>query len=150
MVQSINNRLAENNPNLMFVTLFLGVLRLDSGELAYVNAGHPPPILIDRAGQAQKLEGRSGPACGVRENVAYRALTARLAPGDTLLGYTDGVTEAVNRDGRQYGEERLLNALRHPAADAHETSQHLVADVEAFTAGTEPFDDITLIVVHLP
>jgi sigma-B regulation protein RsbU (phosphoserine phosphatase) len=150
IMQSINDRLSENNPNLMFVTLFLGVLHLEAGDLAYANAGHPPPILIDREGRAKKLEGRSGPACGVQENAAYRSLNARLLTGDTLLGYTDGVTEAVNGDGQQYGEERLLNTLSLSAKDALETSKRLMTDIAAFTAGTEPFDDITLIVVQRP
>jgi sigma-B regulation protein RsbU (phosphoserine phosphatase) len=149
MMQVINQRLSENNPNLMFVTLFLGILNLEDGELCYVNAGHPPPILITKDGLARKLEGRSGPACGVMENLLYHDFFAHLSPGETLLGYTDGVTEAVDGEGRQYGEERLMETLGHPTKDAKETTERLLADVDAFTAGTEAFDDITLITVRL-
>ncbi|MDR2450593.1 MAG: SpoIIE family protein phosphatase [Candidatus Accumulibacter sp.] len=149
MVEIINNRLSETNPNLMFVTLFLGALDIESGELRYVNAGHPPSLVITRDGRARRLEGRSGPACGVRENIRYRTLSARLDAGDTLLGYTDGVTEAVDARGEQYGEARLLASLGHPAKNAEETVAALLADIETFTAGTEPFDDITLIAARL-
>jgi sigma-B regulation protein RsbU (phosphoserine phosphatase) len=149
MTHVINDRLSETNPNLMFVTLFLGILNLDSGELRYVNAGHPPPILIAKDKAPRKLAGRSGPACGVRENLSYRAFLARLEPGDTLLGYTDGVTEAVNGAGARYGEARLLEILNHPARNAEETTARLLADIETFTAGSDPFDDITLIAVQL-
>jgi sigma-B regulation protein RsbU (phosphoserine phosphatase) len=149
MMETINNRLSETNPNLMFVTLFLGMLNFENNELRYVNAGHPPSILISRNGRMRRLEGRSGPACGVRENISYRTFSIRLDSGDTLLGYTDGIIEATNGEGTQYGEARLLEILGHPTKNAEETVTGLLADIEAFTAGTEPFDDITLIAAQL-
>jgi sigma-B regulation protein RsbU (phosphoserine phosphatase) len=144
----INNRLAENNPNIMFVTLFLGILNLDSGELRYVNAGHPPSLLITKEGCVRRLEGRSGPACGVWKNILYHPFSTCLAHGDTLLGYTDGVTEAMDTRGAQYGEERFLETLAHAAKDAEEITVRLLVGIETFTAGTEAFDDITLIAVQ--
>jgi sigma-B regulation protein RsbU (phosphoserine phosphatase) len=149
MMEIINNRLSETNPNLMFVTLFLGILDLESKELRYVNAGHPPSILITREGRARRLEGRSGPACGVQEDFLYRTFSMRLDSGDTLLGYTDGITEAIDGKGMQYGEARLLKTLGHPAKNAEEIVTALLADIKTFTAGMEPFDDITLIAVQL-
>jgi sigma-B regulation protein RsbU (phosphoserine phosphatase) len=133
----------------MFVTLFLGALNIESGELRYVNAGHPPSFVMSSDGRARRLEGRSGPACGIQENLRYRTLLACLDAGDTLLCYTDGVTEAVDAKGAQYGEARLLETLSHPARNAEEAVTALLADIETFTAGTEPFDDITLIAVQL-
>jgi sigma-B regulation protein RsbU (phosphoserine phosphatase) len=150
MMEIINDRLSETNPNLMFVTLFLGVLDIESGELHYVNAGHPPSLAITKDGRARRLEGRSGPACGIQENLRYRTLFVRLSAGDTLLCYTDGVTEAVNADGAQYGEAHLLETLSRPTKNAEEAVTALLTDIETFTAGTEPFDDITLIAVQLP
>ena len=147
MMRIINDRLSETNPKLMFTTLFLGVLDLDTGELDYVNAGHLPPILITREGRVVKLEGRGGPACGVMKNLSYRSFSVRLDSGDTLLGYTDGVTEAIDGEGAQYGEARLLDILAHPVKEAEEATARLLADIENFTAGAEPFDDITLIAV---
>lgn len=148
IMQRVNNRLAENNPNMMFVTLLLGVLDLDSGELAWANAGHPPPAVVQADGAVRLLEGRSGPACGVQEGLAYRPLSAMLAPGEALVGYTDGVTEAFDSKGKEYGEARMLALLAGLAGNAADLGGQLLADVHGFTAGAEQSDDITLIVVR--
>src|SRR5690606_15646852 len=91
----INNPLAANNPNLMFGTLIVGVLDLSSGRLEWANAGHSPLCVLSPQGAIRLLDGRSGPACGVQEGLTYRLLSDHLAPGEILIGYTDGVTEAV-------------------------------------------------------
>ncbi|MBV7485184.1 SpoIIE family protein phosphatase [Bordetella sp. BOR01] len=148
IMQKINNRLAENNPNMMFVTLLLGVLDLDSGELVWANAGHLPPAVIDANGVVRLLEGRSGPACGVQEDMPYRRLVTRLAPGEVLVGYTDGVTEAFSSHDAQYGEPRLFQILSGPPSSASGLARRLLEDVQAFAAGAEQSDDITLIVVR--
>ena len=148
IMQKINNRLSENNPNMMFVTLLLGVLDLLTGELAWANAGHLKPIVIGADGALRTLEGRSGPACGVQEDLVYQPLHARLAPGEVLVGYTDGVTEAVNRQNQQYGDPRMLSVLASPPSSATAIGQRLLEDVQAFAAGAEQSDDITLIVVR--
>jgi sigma-B regulation protein RsbU (phosphoserine phosphatase) len=149
MVETINNRLSENNPNLMFVTLFLALLNIESGELRFVNAGHPPSLVVSKEGRTRRLEGLSGPACGIMEDRGYKTFQDRLEPGDLLIGYTDGVTEAVNLADEQYGEERLEKVLSRPDQSAEETASAILADVETFTSGAEPFDDVTLIVVKL-
>ncbi|CAM3667420.1 Regulator [Bordetella sputigena] len=146
----VNNRLAENNPNLMFVTLLLGVLDLDTGELQWANAGHPPPVLVGGDGAVRTLEGRSGPACGVQEDLPYRTLTARLDYGETLVGYTDGVTDATNALGGRYGVERMINTLARPGADATRLTERLLDDIQAFAKDVEQTDDITLIVIRRP
>lgn len=146
----VNNRLAENNPNLMFVTLLLGVLDLDTGELKWANAGHPPPLLIGADGSVRTLEGRSGPACGVQENLQYRALSAQLDYGETLVGYTDGITDATNAMGGHYGAERLMNTLARPGAGAARLTERLLDDIQAFAKDVEQTDDITLIVIRRP
>lgn len=148
IMQKINNRLAENNPNMMFVTLLLGVLDLDTGELAWANAGHLKPIVIGADGTLRMLEGRSGPACGVQEDMVYQPLYAHVGPGEVLLGYTDGVTEAVNSQGGQYGDPRMLSLLSAPPGNATAIARRLLEDVQAFAAGAEQSDDITLIVVR--
>lgn len=144
----VNNRLAANNPNVMFVTLLLGVLDLATGDLAWANAGHPPPAVIAADGAVRLLEGRSGPACGVQEDLPYLCLSARLAPGETLVGYTDGITEAMDPENRQYGEERMLPLLSAMPDDAADLAKRLVGDVDAFAGEAEQFDDITLVVIR--
>src|SRR5699024_10143738 len=104
MTERINNRLAANNPNMMFVTLIVAILDLDSGELHWASAGHLPPCVAAGDGSTRLLEGRSGPACGVQADLPYQMLTDHLAPGEMLVGYTDGVTEAHDPTGDQYGE----------------------------------------------
>lgn len=148
ILQRINNRLSENNPNMMFVTLLLGILDLATGELAWANAGHPPPVVIGADGAVRLLPGRSGPACGVQEDLHYGRLDDRLMPGDTLFGYTDGVTDATNPGGEQYGEARMLARVADAAGDTAELARRLLDDVHGFTDGADPFDDITLIAVR--
>lgn len=150
MMQKINNRLSENNPNMMFVTLLLGVLDLTTGELQWANAGHLPPAVIGADGVVRLLEGRSGPACGVQEDLEYRGLSAVLAPGEMLVGYTDGITEAVDPHNAQYGDPRLLAVLSNPPVPSAKLSKRLLEDVQAFADGAEQSDDITLIVIRRP
>ncbi|MCY1527360.1 stage II sporulation protein E [compost metagenome] len=150
MMQKINNRLSENNPNMMFVTLLLGVLDLTTGELQWANAGHLPPAVIGADGAVRLLEGRSGPACGVQEDLEYRGLSAVLAPGEVLVGYTDGITEAVDPNNAQYGDPRLLAVLSNPPVPSANLSKRLLEDVQAFADGAEQSDDITLIVIRRP
>ncbi|MBB5214730.1 SpoIIE family protein phosphatase [Parapusillimonas granuli] len=146
LMERVNNRLAENNPNLMFVTLILAVVDLESGELAWANAGHPPLCVLQRNGELRMLEGRSGPACGVQDGLPYRLFTAVLEPGETVLGYTDGVTEALNPAGELYGESRLFEFLaRRPPADAQATTDALIRHVREFAHDTDQSDDITVI-----
>jgi sigma-B regulation protein RsbU (phosphoserine phosphatase) len=147
LLAAVNNRISENNPNLMFVTLLVGMLNIETGEFIWANAGHPPPFLISRGG-AELLPGRSGPACGVMENISYRTFAHRFSPGETLFGYTDGVTEAFDTVGAQYGEARLKAALTHDGNhDAETTLSHVKNDIKTFTAGAEQSDDITLLAV---
>lgn len=150
MMQKINNRLSDNNPNMMFVTLLLGVLDLTTGELQWANAGHLPPAVIGADGVVRLLEGRSGPACGVQEDLEYRGLSAVLAPGEMLVGYTDGITEAVDPHNAQYGDPRLLAVLSNPPVPSAKLSKRLLEDVQAFADGAEQSDDITLIVIRRP
>jgi sigma-B regulation protein RsbU (phosphoserine phosphatase) len=150
MLYRINNRLAENNPKVMFVTLLLGVLDLETGELAWASAGHLPPAILSPNGSMRLLEGRSGPACGVMEDMPYVCLHARIEPGEILVGYTDGITEATNNTGGQYGVPRMLDILAQPAVSSLSITRRLLEDVQAFAAGTEQSDDITLIVIRRP
>lgn len=148
IMQAVNERLADHNPNMMFVTLFIGLLDLDSGELQYANAGHPLPWLLT-AGVVTTLAGRSGPACGVAEGIPYREHTTVLTPGTLLVGYTDGVTEAADVHDALYGDERAVALLagQPPSASGATVAQALHDDVVAFAGAAEQADDITLILI---
>lgn len=146
LMERVNNRLSENNPNVMFVTLVLGVLDLATGDLDWANGGHPPLCIVQTDGSLRLLEGRSGPACGVQEDLPYKSFSTRLAPGEILLGYTDGITEAVGPDGSLYGEPRLFARLAGlQQASSQTLTTTLLQDVHEFVQQTEQSDDITLI-----
>lgn len=150
IVHRVNERLAEHNPNMMFVTLILGVLDMSTGEFVWVNAGHPEPLLVNAHGVVRTLSGRSGPACGVQEGVPYRTFRTSLHHGDMLVGYTDGVTESVNNAQEQFGEMRMQELLSRPPVSASHLTQRLLAALDRFTAGAEQADDITLLVIRRP
>lgn len=149
MLQHINARLTENNPKLMFVTLLLGVLDLDSGELRWANAGHPPPALISEHG-VRLLRCRGGPACGVDPHARYRDFRLQLQPGATFFSYTDGVTDATDPKGEHFGEARLVRTLAANSGDCRRCIQVMADAVHRFMNGAEPFDDITLLALRRP
>lgn len=133
----------------MFVTLFYALLDPQNGEITYVNAGHNPPLHCD--GNCQQLAQltRTGMALGIFEDAPYKQRTIQLEPGEFLLLYTDGVTEAFNPAEEQFGEGRLEAVLqRHANAPAAELVTAIQNEVEAFTGGAAPFDDVTVVAVR--
>jgi sigma-B regulation protein RsbU (phosphoserine phosphatase) len=143
----VNNYICTVHPNPLFATLFFGVLEPDTGELVYVNAGHEPPALL-RAGSSRESLPRSGPLVGAFRGAAYRAEAARLAPGDRLILYSDGIPDARNPSGEVFGEDRWQQLLGQPLSAGDQTLPHLVAGVQAFIGDSAPFDDISLLVVR--
>ena len=130
-----------------FITLFYGELDPADGLLRYVNAGHNYPLLRRADGSLEPLiEG--GLMLGFGEDQVFVQGEASLAPGDTLLLYSDGVSEAMDLHGQEYGEDRLQEACRvHGALPATEFIAKIMAEVEAFRAGAPQSDDITLVVL---
>lgn len=146
-VTQLNDLLAAENEQMMFVTLFYGVLHLDTGTLHYVNAGHNPPYLLRTDGSVQPLARTGGMAVAVSEGMAYRAASVQLQPGEQLFLFTDGVTEAFNPQGQEFGEARLQQALLqaqpHTRADPAALTAQVLAEVHAFENGAAQADDIT-------
>jgi len=134
----------------MFVTLFAGVLDLASGMLFYSNAGHDAPIILRDGAALEELPCASGPPVGALEDYKYPVQQREILPGEMLLLYTDGVTEAQNRAGAFYGLERLKQALsrRESAASSREVIELVRADVRRFVAGAAQSDDLTLLAVR--
>ena len=132
----------------MFVTAWIGVLHLQTGELKYVCAGHNPPVLISN-GTTEFIKRRSGFVLAGMEGMKYREQTLTLKKGDCLFLYTDGVTEAENSMHELFGEERLAACLEH--ADA-KTPDEVLSDVKtgihAHVGGAEQFDDITMLCIN--
>ena len=147
-VEIANNALCARNEADMFVTIWVGVLDLRSGELCYVSAGHNPPVIL-RGDRAEYLKTKNGFVMAGMEGVKYREFTTTLGKGDTLFLYTDGVTEAQTRENELYGEERLLECLQNARGESADGLIGAVrASVEAFAAGNEQFDDMTMLCVR--
>ncbi|MCA9969221.1 MAG: SpoIIE family protein phosphatase [Anaerolineales bacterium] len=128
----------------MFATLFCGILNPETGELVYVNAGHNPPLLLTPHGIQTELP-PTGPALGLRINVLHQVRQAQLAAGDTLLAYTDGITDARSPDRAPFTHARLRALLNAPFATTAELVQRIMAAVNTHVDGLGRYDDITLL-----
>jgi sigma-B regulation protein RsbU (phosphoserine phosphatase) len=134
-----------NTPGPVYATLFVGVLNPATRELRYVNAGHNPQFIL-RAGPRLEKMYSSGLPVGLLAGRGYAEARAALEPGDRLFFYTDGCVEAENAKGEMFTTERL-EALLLTAAGETDVLARVEAEVTAFRAGREPFDDATMMVV---
>jgi serine phosphatase RsbU (regulator of sigma subunit) len=150
LLTTANVEIARDNPEFLFVTAFAAILDLDTGELAFCNAGHEPPWVVGRRdAAARRIDGSGGPPLCVVDGYRYAGGCHRLQPGDLLVVVSDGVTEAVDGAGRMYGSDRVamrLVALR--GVDAGAIVEALRADVAAFTGGSAPGDDMTVLALR--
>jgi sigma-B regulation protein RsbU (phosphoserine phosphatase) len=132
----------------MFATLFFAMLHIPTGSLSYVNAGHDSPVLITAAGARSRLA-PTGPAVGIRPDVAYDVGRVVLEPGDVLLTYTDGVTEARSPSRQLFSEGRLLSLLEGGGVTSVAgLLARIVSALHEHTAGTEASDDVTMLAVR--
>jgi phosphoserine phosphatase RsbU/P len=147
VLNAVNRALVPGNDKCMFVTLFYGHYNVRTGELVYSSAGHNPPYVLHGKEQFEALSS-TGPILGVLPDARYNRATARLDPGDLLVLYTDGVTEASPGDGNLFGEPRLeallLRLMDQPLKDICET---IVREVDAYRHH-ERQDDVTLLVLR--
>jgi sigma-B regulation protein RsbU (phosphoserine phosphatase) len=132
-----------------FTTAFLAELDPATRALTYIGAGHNAPILRRASGRLERLEAGSLPL-GIDAQVRYECGTATLEAGDLLVIFTDGLIEAVNAKEEDYGEARLLEALRPASeASAEQTLKSLLAAVDAFVGATRQHDDITCLILRV-
>jgi serine phosphatase RsbU (regulator of sigma subunit)/CHASE2 domain-containing sensor protein len=150
-IKTANDLLVANNTEDMFTTLFCGVIDVKAGTLTYCNCGHNPPLLLRHGEGAFETLPNCGPPLAVMEGITYAPRTLALAPGDLLLLYTDGVTEAEDTQTAQFGMRRLQQAILETRdAPARRVVEHLVAQVVAFAGGAPQSDDITCVAILLP
>ena len=143
IMETMNNDLAPDNPNSMFVTLFVGVLNTRTGRLRFANGGHNKPVIKNQDG-ARFLEGRSGPMVGAVEDIPYNTLEIDLAPGEMIFLYTDGITEAMDEELAVYSDDRLLVMMEAaPMVSAEQTIQIVLEDVARHVGAAQQSDDIT-------
>ena len=146
VMTNANEKLCEGNEAGMFITAWMGILDVRTGELSFANAGHNPPLLKKAGGTFEFLKTRPGLVLAGMEGIRYRKNTITLDKGDVLYLYTDGVTEATNNALELYGEERLLMHLnRAEKESAEDICDSVKNDVDAFVDKADQFDDITML-----
>ena len=143
-----NELLAQESANSMFVTAFYGIYNLTTGQVTYTNAGHNPPYLMKADGTILQLPFSSDLVVGAIDDFKYSEETLQLEHGDTLLLYTDGVTEAVNSGDEEFGEQRLQAVLAQLTSNSsQDIIERIKACVSDFAGEAEQSDDITLLAI---
>ena len=148
MMTRINEMLYRENPSAMFVTLFIGVLNVKTGELRYANGGHVPPIFSHCDAEPAYRKDLSGPVVGVIPGVTYRELTAVLQPGAAVFLCSDGVTEAMSEQDELFGDKRLLEEFTHSRDFSCQQAVEALLGKIRLHAGTAPqSDDIAMLMI---
>jgi sigma-B regulation protein RsbU (phosphoserine phosphatase) len=146
-ISAVNNYLADNTPTNRFVTLFYAELDPQTGSLAFINAGHNPPLIVHAAGTTENLAS-GGLPLGIRPNAEYKEGRTQLQPSDVLVIYSDGVSEAVSPQGEEFGTSRLYDVVsRNLEASAAGIRDRIEAALTKWAQGTPAADDITLVIV---
>ena len=148
-LREVNEAICAQNPHDLFVTLFYGILDPASGRFDYANAGHNAPFVVGEDGGIGELPPTGGVVVGVMPGLDYTERAVVLAPGDTLFLYTDGISEAMNRDGEAFEEERLKHVLaKGPTAPIRAVVDNVTSALEAFVGDAPQSDDITCLVLR--
>jgi sigma-B regulation protein RsbU (phosphoserine phosphatase) len=146
-ISAVNRYLADNIPANRFVTLFYAELDPESGSLAFLNAGHNPPLIVHNAGTVEQLSS-GGLPLGIKRDAEYREGRTQMQLGDVLVIYSDGVTEAVSPSGEEFGPTRLYEVVsRNVEASAAGIRDRIESSLTKFAQGTSAADDITLVIV---
>jgi len=149
IILSTNNFIAEyHGRSNMFATLFFGILDPDNGVLHYVNGGHEPPVILDKNGAIIQRLMPTGPAVGLFPDMKFKVEQIRFNPGDFLVGFTDGTTDARSNTGEQYSEERLLKSIAVPWTSIFSMLFEMKTELQKHIGEQQQFDDITLIALR--
>ena len=147
MIKMVNQKICANNKQGFFVTLLAGIVDITNGEITFINCGHNPPLIKNNDGKFRYLELDSNIVLGAFNNAEFKTSSLKLEPGDTVILYTDGVTEAMNSEEKLYGEDRLLNVANSiEYNNLAELQNGIKADVKTYTEGFPQSDDMTMLV----
>lgn len=148
VLSKTNGALTANNDLDMFVTSWVGILEISSGKINAANAGHEYPAIRKADGRFELMKDKHGLVLGAMEGMKFRGYEFTLEPGDSLFLYTDGVTEAANKEYAMFGTDRLIDALNiDPEADAETLIKNVRHSVDLFTGDATQFDDITMVCI---
>jgi sigma-B regulation protein RsbU (phosphoserine phosphatase) len=147
-LNDVNYLLSQDNPKSMFVTLFYGVLNLETGELEYSNGGHNSPSVITNDSDLIMLKNCNGCALGVNQDYEYQSEKTVLTPGDSLILYTDGIPEAININENVFSENRLREFIKQSSLLSPDQIIHgLISEVNSFVGNAAQSDDITTMAI---
>lgn len=150
IISQANREIARDNPEMLFVTAFIGIINLQTGELTYCNAGHERPWLVAPNNKPRELTEASGPPIAIIDDIEYKTFRYKLSREEFICVFTDGITEAMNSKQELFGTQRVLDALDDikDSDNAQSVLQKLCDDVHKFVGDTEPSDDLTMLVVR--
>ncbi len=149
VLREVNDLLLDDNESKMFVTVLYAVYDPSAKQLTYANGGHNSPLVIHADGTSTLLPLTGGIALGIASDLSYEQNTVNLSPGDTVIFYTDGVTEAMNSEDEEFGLGPLTEFFReNPPRDPEETTEAVFEAINAFSGGTSQSDDITCLVLR--
>jgi sigma-B regulation protein RsbU (phosphoserine phosphatase) len=149
IIKRVNDALCEDNPECMFVTLFLGICNVNSGEFIYTNAGHNRPYIKRANGKIERVEQLHGPIAGVVDSISYKQEKLSLQKGDLLFMFTDGVSEAMDTDSNLYGDRRIVAYLAGMEGnDTRVIVDGIGASVKRFAGKARQSDDITMLAMR--
>ena len=144
ILSEVNNILVDESPSNMFVTVFYGVLDTRNGAFEYCNGGHVPPYLISNDGTVKQLDNIGGLLLGAMKDVEYESNMTKISHGETLFFFTDGITEAFNKESEEFSDSRLVDSLlKNNLQSVNSIVNNVFIDVQAFAEGSEQSDDIT-------
>lgn len=149
-LERVNQFLCESNQSQMFVTALAGILDLETGRVEYADGGHEPPFIRKHSGAVEKVEKVGGIALGFLPDHKFRSGTLQLSPGDALVLYTDGVTEAMNMSHRLFGADAIEVRLAKPgqAPESEQVVRGMLDELRVFVGEAHQSDDITMLVIR--
>ncbi|MFZ1292115.1 MAG: SpoIIE family protein phosphatase [Melioribacteraceae bacterium] len=144
ILYEVNNILVNESPMGMFVTVFYGIFDTRNGSFEYTNGGHNLPFLISNDGEVKQLENIGGLLLGAMKNVEYQSIIISIKPGESLILYTDGITETFNENNEEFEEKRLVKTLKNKnELSANEIVNSIISEVQNYSNGNIQSDDIT-------
>lgn len=150
ILSDVNDQLCIGNTEELFVTVWLAIIDVYTGEGMIANAGHEHPALRHKDGKYELVKYHHGPAVATMEGIPFREHEVKFEPGDTVFVYTDGVTEATNLNNELFGDDRVVAALNHdPDADPKDLLPTVRRDIDEFVGEASQFDDITMLAFRL-
>ncbi len=144
-----NDLLCQENPAELFVTAYVGIMNIGTGEVSYACAGHNPPIICRQNGGAEFIPVKNKLPLAAMEGIKYPIMHTKLLAGETFVLYTDGITEATNKENELFGDTRLLDAVKNlQGVSCREVIGRVKSNVDIFVAEAPQFDDITIVAIR--